>query len=246
MLTTHWEFAPLNPTWPHNTIHIWMARLQVEATTLQKLSLTLSADEHTRANRYRLPMIQQRFIISRSVLRVILSRYLACSPCAITFDYTPYGKPKLCLSTNAPTLHFNVAHSHNLAVYAICGTTNVGIDIEYLLNNVNIAQVAPYVLTPTEVQQLHTQPEPQHLTHFFRYWTRKEALVKAIGKGLSLPIRTLDVSNNVVSLTADNITQHWQFTTFEPQVNYIATLAATQQMRQGPYFHYEHNKLTTS
>lgn len=238
MFTRIWDPAPLKLARPHTAVHIWAAALQVSVETRQRLSQTLSDDEQARAKRYRRPLIQQCLVVSRGILRDILSRYLPLAPRAISFKYTAHGKPGLQLPADSPPLYFNVTHSHNLALYAISGDAEVGIDLEYLPRALNIAQVAPHILTKKEHHLLRELPETQHRAQFFKYWTRKEAVVKAIGKGLSLSLQTFDVSNDTITFTTKDQTEQWQVHTFTPMANHIAAVAVPQHDWQLQFFQY--------
>ena len=80
---------------------------------------TLSVDERARADRFHFDRDRRRYIVARGVLRAIIDRYLDLKPEHVTFDYGPQGKPRLSPASDQIPLHFNVAHSHELALYAI-------------------------------------------------------------------------------------------------------------------------------
>jgi 4'-phosphopantetheinyl transferase len=76
-------------------VHLWRAGLDCSQAVLEKLTKTLSADEAERADRIHFACDRSRFIVSRGVLREILSQYLGCTPAQIRFSYGSSGKPKL-------------------------------------------------------------------------------------------------------------------------------------------------------
>lgn len=220
-----WEPAPARPELPAAALHVWRVSLDAPPETLAQLTRLLSADERERAARYRAPHARQQFILARGVLRMILARYLGVPPESCVFQSTPQGKPALCAPPTAPPLAFNVAHSHRLALYAITGGADVGIDVEYLPRPVDVALLAPRLLTADESAALAALPEAQRHAHFIRGWTRKEAVAKAQGAGLSRVVQPFDVSADVVTLPSEAGTTAWQVTSFIPAAEYVAAVA---------------------
>jgi 4'-phosphopantetheinyl transferase len=146
---------------------------------------SLSPDERARAARLAAGDVRRRFVASRAALRDILAAYVGASPAGLRFRYGPHGKPAL--APPLEWLHFNLAHSQDLAVVAVARRP-VGVDVERVrpLADGPLA-LAARTFAPGEVAALRAAPQSQQLDEFFRYWTCKEAYVKARGAGLSLP-----------------------------------------------------------
>jgi 4'-phosphopantetheinyl transferase len=219
-LSPLWETGPERPELPAADLHLWRAPLDVSPETLAQLAALLSADESERAARYRVPHARQQFIVARGVLRMLLARYLGAPPETFVFHYNPYGKPAL----PAP-LTFNMAHSHRLALYAFTRGADVGVDVEYLPRQVDMALIAPRLLTADESAALAALPVAQRYARFLRYWTRKEAVAKAQGAGLSRVVQPFDVSADSVTLPGDAGATEWQVTSFIPAADYVAAVA---------------------
>lgn len=176
-------------------IHIWRACLELKEFQINGLLETLSSDELDRARRYHFKKDQDRFICSRGILRKIIAYYLGENPKNLQFEYTSLGKPLLAENSNFYDLHFNISHSNTLALYAIASKSIVGIDIEYLRKDTATEQIARKFFTQNEISSLKNAPEARREKLFYQFWTRKEAILKAIGKGISFPMDQLDVSS---------------------------------------------------
>jgi 4'-phosphopantetheinyl transferase len=175
-------------------VHVWRAALDVPESQVWSLWDMLTTDECQRAERYVFQKDRTHFVVARGLLRVLLGRYLRQGPQYLRFIYGPHGKPALATDTGGVALHFNVSHSHGLALYAITRGREVGVDIERIRSEVVQEQVAEHFFSPREVTVLRALPSPLQATAFFACWTRKEAYIKAIGDGLALPLDQFDVS----------------------------------------------------
>lgn len=189
-----WNSPPLDLTLDLGEIHVWRVSLDQTESCLQSLQQTLSTDERTKADRFRFPKDRSQFIVSRGALRAILSRYLNISSHILRFDYNPYGKPSLIVTQGGNTLRFNLSHSRGMALIAITKNRDIGVDIEGINPNFSCMEIAEKFFSPLENSVLRSLPEHLQATAFFTCWTRKEAYIKAVGKGLSIPLNKFDVS----------------------------------------------------
>lgn len=189
-----WNSPPLDLTLDLDEIHVWRVSLAQTESCLQSLQQTLSTDERTKADRFRFPKDRSQFIVSRGALRAILSRYLNISSHILRFDYNPYGKPSLIVTQGGNTLRFNLSHSQGMALIAITKNRDIGVDIEGINPNFSCLEIAEKFFSPLENSVLRSLPEHLQATAFFTCWTRKEAYIKAVGKGLSIPLNQFDVS----------------------------------------------------
>lgn len=175
-----------------NEVHIWRASLDLSKLLPENLLGTLSADELSRASRFRFEKDQRRFIGARGILRQILGAYLQKPPHSLQFLYGTNGKPTMACSEDP--LQFNISHSDNMVLYAITHNRNIGIDLERIQEDVDIEEIANRFFSEAEIVSMQQLTESKRNELFFQYWTRKEALIKATGVGLSFPIETFDVS----------------------------------------------------
>jgi 4'-phosphopantetheinyl transferase len=173
---------------------VWRASLDLDAARIQDLHCTLTPDEQERADRFHFQKDRDHYIVARGTLRAILGRYLVVEPSALRFCYSSYGKPALAETFGGNELSFNLAHSHQLALYAVTRRREIGVDLEYVRADFADEGIAERFFSPREVAALRTVPQNLRKEAFFNCWTRKEAYVKAIGEGLSMPLDQFDVS----------------------------------------------------
>jgi 4'-phosphopantetheinyl transferase len=171
-------------------IDVWSIDLDAAPETFGDL---LDADERARADRFVFPVHSRRFIAARGHLRILLGTYLGCAPDAIAFHYGAWGKPAL----RAPAgegLAFNVAHSDGQALIAIGRTEALGIDIEVMRPIADWLEIATRTFAPGEINALLSLPPYEQMDGFFACWTRKEAIIKLWGEGLSADLTSFEVS----------------------------------------------------
>jgi 4'-phosphopantetheinyl transferase len=152
----------------------------------------LSVDERKKADRFVFEWDRNRYVKRRAILRTILGHYLTLQPQDVTFRYNRYGKPRL--KTKSP--FFNISSSFNWAVYAVAYVRRVGVDIEKIRAFGEMGLIARRLFSAAEYEHFNSVTENKKQGLFFKYWTRKEAIIKAIGRGLSIPLDTFDVSIN--------------------------------------------------
>lgn len=196
-------------------IHVWRASLDQDDLSAETLFNILSSDERQRSDKFRFDKDRKRFIMSRGILRKILSGYLHKSPDQICFSYGNFGKPALIAGAG---LSFNLSHSQGLALYAVTRNREIGIDIEAINENVAIQRIAKKVLTPSETSFLNSLVPRLRPAVFYRYWTRREAFVKASGKGLS-------VSNEEMAVSLDPRKKKWSYISLPVIFGYAAAIA---------------------
>jgi 4'-phosphopantetheinyl transferase len=175
-------------------VHIWSVRLDVPDGQAKMWQLYLSRDELQRAQQFLFAKERNHFIIARGVLRKILSHYIEKQPYEIRFNYNKYGKPFLPHEFSGERFRFNLSHSYGICLYAISLNREVGIDIEYIREDFSDLEIAQRFFSPDEVKALQSLPVADQKRAFFLCWTRKEAFIKAKGKGLSVPLDQFDVS----------------------------------------------------
>lgn len=199
---------------------------------IQALSDILAPDESLRAGRFHFQKDRERFVVARGALRHILSGYLKTLPEQIHFSYNQYGKPALSEDGSRNLLSFNVAHSHEVALYAVARGREVGLDVELVREDFACREIAKRFFSAREVAALRTVPKEQQAMAFFNCWTRKEAYIKARGEGLSHPLDRFTVSlvpgETASLLSTDDDpqeTSRWSLVELSPGAGYVAALA---------------------
>lgn len=221
-----WNPGPARPVLTGDEIHVWGVDLTQPPEPLAAL---LSADEQARAARYKIAVVRNHFVVSRGVLRQLLARYLLLEPARIQFDVGAQGKPA---TAGQPEFHFNLAHSGELALIAVTKNQPVGVDVEQLRPLPDREMIARRFFSPAEFAALQTVAPAKQTRAFFNAWTRKEAFIKALGKGLSHPLDAFDVSLTPgkparLQRIAGNpkAAAGWTLAHLEPAPGYIGALA---------------------
>lgn len=213
-------------------VDIWRAGLDRSPESIEGLLDILSPGERKRAERFRFPVHRDRFIVSRGILREILSCYLDIAPREIRFAYNMYGKPRIKDPCRKNDIRFNLSHSHSTAFYAISRGREVGMDVEYTNRTCSAAKIAARFFTPNEARAIEETPENERGKAFFTCWTRKEAFLKARGCGLSMSPRSFEVTVHpldppaLVYAEGDEAARfRWTIFAVDAGTDYVAALA---------------------
>lgn len=228
-----WDDPPAEIALPEDEVHVWCAFLDQPRSHVQALVHILSIEEQSRAERFHFERDRRRYIASQGHLRMLLGQYLRIAPEHIKFHRGTRGKPALkeTGSTEA-NLKFNLAHSHELALYGITRNREIGIDIEHIRPIPDAAQIVERFFSAQEQRTFFSLPPEQHLEAFFNCWTRKEAFIKAKGEGLYHPLDQFSVSlapgepARLLQIENDpQETARWSLQALNPAPGYVATLA---------------------
>jgi 4'-phosphopantetheinyl transferase len=186
-----WTVPSCHPHLPPAVVHVWTSSLRASPSGLSALASLLSPDEHVRADAFRVARHRDRFIVARGVLRLLLGRYLDVAPAGVRFKVGPFGRPEL--ERPGEGCSFNVSHCEDLALIAVVCSGAVGVDVERVDPTIDAATLAADYFSRDEQAELSTAPRRELPLRFTRGWTRKEAYVKALGVGLSRPLREFGV-----------------------------------------------------
>lgn len=243
MQSVFWLFPPDDLFIDTKQIHIWRIWLDLSDTQVESLRDLLSLDQIQRASKIRFPLDQKRFIAAHGVTREILSKYLTLAPNSIRYVYNKFGKPDLEEKSRSEGLRFNLSHSESVALLGISSGYCVGIDIERVRRDKATENIARRFFSPNEVEKIISHPKDQRVAAFYRCWTRKEAYIKARGKGLSIPLNQFEVSLSrgeparIVNIQG-NIDEaaHWSLHHLEPMEGYVAALAVEGQPEELKFY----------
>lgn len=150
----------------------------------------LPADERWRAGEIVVPAVRRRFVRARAAMRRVLGRRLGVAPHALAFSYGANGKPSL---AEHPALHFNLSHSGELAVLALSEDGEVGVDLESVRHRSQVLPVALRFFADDEAAAVAQAEGAAQVAIFLRTWTRKEAVLKATGRGMGVDTRAIAV-----------------------------------------------------
>ncbi|HJZ54172.1 MAG TPA: 4'-phosphopantetheinyl transferase superfamily protein [Gemmataceae bacterium] len=179
------ELRPIPIPLPKDEVHVRGVRLPDTRSVLPALWRLLSPEERARHDRFHLQLDRDQFTLGRGGLRILLACYYRTAPVDVLFDHTPNGKPMLRGGTNPDGLTFSVAHACGLVVWAFARDRLVGIDTEPIRKSGDEAELVAAFFNPEETAAYRALPEAERTRGFFRAWTRKEAILKAVGVGLA-------------------------------------------------------------
>jgi 4'-phosphopantetheinyl transferase len=172
---------------------VWIVDLTRSSTRLESCAAILDDAERARASRFVRPADHARYVTSHAALRMILARHLACDPTEIRFSSDPGGKPQLAGAARG-LFAFNLSHSGDRALIGVTAGSAIGVDVEALRPITDALRIARSHFAADEAAALQSLPPDAVGPAFFELWTRKEAVVKALGAGLALPLDRFSVT----------------------------------------------------
>lgn len=181
----------LRPSTRAPTVDVWRAQLGLPPDEVSRLSACLDDEERQRAARLRFQRDRDRFLASRGFLRHTLASYLDTPPAGVRFGYGAQGKPFL---PEQPEICFNLSHTADLLVVAVATGHELGVDVEQVFSETVMNEVSGTVLSSPESVAFGRLDPAERREWFVRLWTRKEAYIKADGRGMSLPLDRIDVA----------------------------------------------------
>ena len=227
-----WAVPPEPLTLPDDRVHLWRSSLVRSHSELKELRALLVHDELTRAARFHFNRDRDHFIAARGTLRRILGEYLDLDPSRVCLSYSSYGKPALAGSHAWHPLRFNLAHSHELALFAFTNHREIGVDVEHVRAEAVDETVAANYFSPDEAATLRSLSSAERVEAFFNCWTRKEAFIKARGQGLSFPLAQFDVDmdsgEHPVRLKVagcESETARWSLQSLIPAKGYVGAIS---------------------
>jgi 4'-phosphopantetheinyl transferase len=186
------EAFPPSELPPETAIEVWAIDLDRPLDPGVDLDRVLSSDEINRACRFAFEQDARRFRMCRAMLRLGLGWYLQKNPKEIQLTTGAWGKPSL---ADGSELNFNVTHSEGLGLIAFTTAAAVGVDVEAVDRVVDDVDIESSFFTRNEAAIISSGTTPQEQSNtFLRFWTRKEAVLKAAGYGIARGLYLFDVS----------------------------------------------------
>jgi 4'-phosphopantetheinyl transferase len=230
---TTWAKPPETLSLAKGEVHVWRLELDQPERVLTEFRSTLEADERERAGRFHFEKHRRHFVVGRGGLRYVLSRYGNVSPEELRFTYGAFGKPSLV----GGELRFNMSHSNGVALFAVAADRELGVDVEHIRADFASEDIAQRFFSPLEVATFNALPKEEQVAAFFRCWTRKEAYIKAIGRGLSEPLDAFDVTlapgeaATLLRASGQDVS-HWSLFDLDAGSGYAAALLAEAPVSQ--------------
>ena len=232
------------PALSGDDVHIW--RIALDRSDVDRDRSLLSSDELARADRFVQARDRIHFAAGRAALRGILAGYLGTAPDQFGFSYARAGKPALGGQWASSGIQFNLSHSQAVGLLAISRERSLGIDIEWMNPATSVMEICERFFSECEISTLRKLPENEKLAGFFQCWTRKEAFIKAVGEGLSIPLDSFDVSfgNDPAALKSVRSeftdVSHWKLYDLPIQEGYAAALVAEGNHHKLSHWRWNH------
>jgi 4'-phosphopantetheinyl transferase len=213
-------------------IDIWFVNIDRLASDLQDFETALSPEEMTRAQRFLSSRDRNRYVVQHGVLRKLLAGYVGCDPCQVDIRSNENGKPYLAGPKNDILIQYSISHSEDFAAYAFGLIDSIGVDIEKIREFPDMLDVVEEHFTQQETHEIFSCPNDQRLKLFYRFWTRKEAVLKAQGEGLLRALDSVDVAFGKipgtwkVRFTDRTITEEYFLVDIEAPSGFYTALAA--------------------
>lgn len=188
---TNWQAPNQFPELAVGEVHIWRLPLNADKKELKQLAQLLTPEERQRAELSYFEHSYRERVMSRSTLRSLLGRYLQQDPKEIALSTTTLEKPFL---AHVKDFHFNVSHAGGYVLLAFTRIAAIGVDLELINPKIKITGLVNRFFSRLEVPVILGEDPASQAPAFFRAWTRKEALIKATGNGLSTPLDQFGVS----------------------------------------------------
>lgn len=220
--------------------HVWRFRLDRPELVAESLLATLDIGDRNHAETFGNAPLKRIFMLARGATRFIISLYTGVAPRMLRFGSGEHGKPYLKL-TNAP--EFNLAHTFGWGVLAVTRAGPIGVDLEWIRPMPDLSTIARDHFSRQEHTHLFSLPEEDRIQAFHACWTRKEAYIKALGGGVSIPLKSFDVSLEpgapaaLLSIEGER-PQDWTMQSFEPAPDHCGAVAIARRGVRVRGFHF--------
>lgn len=219
-----------------NGIDVWLAFYHEmdDERLLASLRGCLNDAELLQEPRFYFADDRKRYLVTRALVRHVLSRYADVAPAAWTFSNNAYGRPRIAdVHAAARGLSFNVSHTRGLIALGVTRDRELGVDVEHTTQREVSTDIADRFFAPAEVDALSTVPASGRQDRFFEYWTFKESYIKARGMGLSIPLDKFSFHfphERAVQLAIEpelgDDANRWTFWQYRPAPHYLLAICA--------------------
>lgn len=210
-------------------------------TLLQEYRVLMSEAEGQQEKRFYFARDRHRYVVTRALVRTVLSGYAEIAPSDWMFSLNDYGRPLIANDAAAARkISFNVSHTDSLIIVAVGHGHEVGVDVENTRARAACIDVADRFFAPEEINALHALPEARQHQRFFEYWTLKESYIKARSMGLSIPLDhfSFDLSGDgiCISIHPDqgDRPERWRFWQMSLGAGYVGALCAERVSAEAP------------
>lgn len=224
-----------------NNIDLWFTfydQIQ-DRSLLRRYRLWLAEEELDQEAEFYFAEDRIRYLVTRALVRAVLSRYIPIPPEQWRFKRNAYGRPEIGNNDfRARRLSFNISHTRSLIMLGVTRDGAIGVDIENIRAREAPLEVASSFFAPDENTAIEAMPAGMRSLRFWEYWTLKESYIKAKGKGLSIPLkdvrfdlsRSPDIEAHFCPALDDNPSR-WKIWQLRPTEDYLAAVCVQRLER---------------
>jgi 4'-phosphopantetheinyl transferase len=221
-----WNASRLGPT---EVCVRWLETASIAAEDWPGLAALLDDTERERAARFVFERDRQTYIAAHALVRVTLSRFVDRAPQEWRFTRNGYGKPEAVLPAQEPRLRMNLSHTRGLAAVAVTLGRDIGIDVEWMERRNLTRELGLSIFSGPECEAVARCGEEDLDETLFAFWTLKEAYIKAVGKGLAIPLDAFAFTLDPLSISffppLDDDPGDWLFQRHRPTGEHALALA---------------------
>ncbi|HEX3645072.1 MAG TPA: 4'-phosphopantetheinyl transferase superfamily protein [Vicinamibacterales bacterium] len=222
---------------PTHDVHVWFrATDALDAAAIAAAAAVLSDEERERYRRFHFARDARDYAAAHALLRQTLSLGGDRMPTEWRFEKTHAGKPRL-IGDRTDRASFSLSHTLGMVACAVTSGAEVGVDVECVDRDVDADGIAARFFAPAEAAQLMDVKGEARRDRFFDFWTLKEALVKALGRGMAVSLNSLAFTvcaGGDIRLDAPDVDPGaWQFALFAPSPRHRLAVAAAR-MQSSP------------
>ena len=225
------------------TVDVWLVQDEISDPRLHaEYRRLLTPEERDQEHRFHFVRDRRRYLITRALVRTVLSRYLDIEPADWRFAPNPYGRPHVVNAGYEQCgLCFNISHTQGLIAVGVTWHRELGVDVEHIRARPVSLDIADRFFAPAEVAELASVSPDRRQDRFFEYWTFKEAYVKARGAGLTIPLEQFSFHyphERAVSITIQpqlrDDANRWGFWQLRPTADHLLAICAERRCEVVP------------
>lgn len=228
----------------HDEIHVWFAFPdEIQSTTLiSSYYQLLTEEEKAQHQRFHFEKHKHQYLVTRALVKTVLSHYEQLHPADWKFVKNSYGKPEVDRLPGMQNLRFNLSHTDGLVACAVTLDNDLGIDVEDISRRGQSVELADRFFSPAESGALLQLDPSRQKEEFYKYWTLKESYIKACGMGLSIPLDHFSFKfgeENEIDINFENgrndNPEDWKFWSFNPSESHKAAIAIRNRAEHPEY-----------
>jgi 4'-phosphopantetheinyl transferase len=221
-----------------NGLDVWLVQDDIADPRLHaEYRRLLTQEERDQEHRFHFACDQRRYLVTRALVRTVLSRYRDVDPADWRFTLNRYGRPRVANAGHDRCgLCFNISHTQGLIAVGVTWHRELGVDVEHVRARQVSLGIADRFFARAEVEELASVPPEFQQDRFFEYWTFKEAYVKARGAGLSIPLEQFSFHyphERAVRLTIqpelEDDANRWAFWQLRPSADHLLAICAERR-----------------